>query len=366
MNCRGTGYAMVVSNSPQEAMDLAAVCHLASIKARMPFMHFFDGFRKSHEIQNVEMLEFSDLEALADKEAIAAFKQGSLSPNHPTLRNTVQSPDVYFQSREAANVHYDNLPDTIEYYMGKINEITGRDYKAFNYYGAEDADRVIIAMGSVCGTIMETIDALAQRGEKVGLVQVRLFRPFPADKFVAAVPKTAKYVTVLDRTKESGSIGEPLFQDVCTAFAGEDVSPRIFAGRYGLSSKDTDPGQIKAVFDNMKAAEDGAAKKMFTIGITDDLTGLSLETDLGFAIDDKGIISCKFWGLGSDGTVGANKNSIKIIGEGTDLNVQAYFEYDTKKSFGITKSHLRFGKNPFARHISSRRRTSSPATTKSI
>jgi pyruvate-ferredoxin/flavodoxin oxidoreductase len=343
MNCRQTGFALLSSASVQEAMDMAAVAHLAAIKARMPFLHFFDGFRTSHEIQKIDVLDYEELAKLIDAKSMADFKAGALNPNHPTLRNTVQNPDVYFQSREANNTFYDTLPLVVDGCMRQINELTGRDYRLFNYYGAPDADRVIVAMGSVSGPIQEVVDHLNASGEKVGFVQVHLYRPFCKEHFLYTVPETVKTVSVLDRTKELGAPGEPLFQDVCAAYMNIPDAPSVIGGRYGLSSKDTTPEQIKAVFDNMKPQ---TPQSPFTIGITDDVTHLSLRESEPLPSDLNDAICCKFWGLGSDGTVGANKNSIKIIGENTDFHVQAYFEYDTKKSFGITKSHLRFGKSP--------------------
>jgi pyruvate-ferredoxin/flavodoxin oxidoreductase len=342
MNCRPTGFAMLSSASVQEAADLAAVAHLTAIKCRMAVMHFFDGFRTSHEMQKVELPDYEILSGMVDWEAIKRFRAGSLNPEHPTLRNTVQNPDVYFQSREANNIYYDRIPQVFEEYMREIGKATGREYNLFDYYGAADAERVIIAMGSVGGTAREVVEALNARGEKVGFIQVHLYRPFSTKHFLAALPKTAKVISVLDRTKESGAIGEPLYQDICAVFAGAESRPIILGGRYGLSSKDTTPSQIKAVFDNMKAEP---PQDHFTIGIVDDVSFLSLQEDEADTIQyTDGVINCKFWGLGSDGTVGANKNSIKIIGENTDMSVQAYFEYDTKKSYGVTKSHLRFGK----------------------
>ncbi|MDO4732637.1 MAG: pyruvate:ferredoxin (flavodoxin) oxidoreductase [Bacillota bacterium] len=342
MNCRQCGWAQLSSGSVQEVMDLAGVAHLAAIKGRIPFMHFFDGFRSSHEIQKVEALEYDELGQLLDWQAVEQFRAEALNPEHPTLRNTVQNPDVYFQFREANNRFYDELPALVEEYMGKISALTGREYHLFNYYGAPDAERVIIAMGSVSGAVRETVEYLNRQGEKLGFIQVHLYRPFSAEHFLKALPASVKRIAVLDRCKEMGAIGEPLFQDVCAVLANKADAPLVVGGRYGLSSKDTDPAQIKAVFDNLAAV---SPKNGFTIGIQDDVTHLSLP--VGEALDLGGrCVACKFWGLGSDGTVGANKNSIKIIGEYTDMYTQAYFEYDTKKSFGITKSHLRFGHDP--------------------
>jgi pyruvate-ferredoxin/flavodoxin oxidoreductase len=343
MNCRQTGFALLSSASVQETMDLAAVTHLAAIKSRMPFLHFFDGFRTSHEIQKIDILDYSELEKLIDHEAVISFKGNALNPDHPTLRNSVQNPDIYFQVREANNKYYEDLPQTVEICMQQINELTGRDYRLVNYYGDVNAEYVIVAMGSVSGTVQETVDDLIDSGEKVGFVQIHLYRPFPINHFLEAIPKTTKIISVLDRTKEMGAVGEPLYQDICSLYTGRVNAPVILGGRYGLSSKDTTPAQIKAVFANMQSER---PSRHFTIGIIDDVTHLSLPDINSSSQNNKNAICCKFWGLGSDGTVGANKNSIKIIGENTDLHVQAYFEYDTKKSFGITKSHLRFGKDP--------------------
>ena len=343
MACRQTGFCMLCSGSVQEVMDLAGVAHLSAIKGSLPFLHFFDGFRTSHELQKVEVMEYEDLDKLLDKDAVAAFRKRSLNPERPVQRSTVQNPDVFFQNREAANIYYDRMPQIVEDYMRKINELTDRDYRLFNYYGDPDAEHVVIAMGSVCDTLTEVVDYCNAKGEKCGFIQVHLYRPFSAEHFLNALPKSAKRVTVLDRTKEPGAFGEPLYADVCSVLANRKNAPCIYAGRYGLSSKDVTPAQMIAVFDNMKLAE---PKNHFTVGINDDVTHLSLP--LGDYVDtgSADCISCKFWGLGSDGTVGANKNSIKIIGDNTDQYVQAYFEYDTKKSGGVTKSHLRFGKSP--------------------
>lgn len=343
MACRQTGLAMICDGSVQEVMDLTAVPHLAAIEGRVPFLHFFDGFRTSHEIQKVEVMDYDDLKPLINQEALERFRANSLNPDHPIQRSTVQNPDIFFQAREAANPYYEKLPDIVEKYMGKINEITGRDYHLFNYYGAPDAEYVIVAMGSVSGTAQEAVDYLRKRGQKVGYLQVRLFRPFSAGYFLRAMPKTAKAVAVLDRTKEPGSLGEPLYEDVCSVFANQLDRPNIYGGRYGLSSKDVIPDHILAIFSNLMQDE---PVNHFTVGIKDDVTHHSLPVGKPVDYGDTGTISCKFWGLGSDGTVGANKNSIKIIGDNTDMYVQAYFEYDTKKSGGVTRSHLRFGKNP--------------------
>ena len=342
MNCRQTGFAMLSTGSVQEVMDLAGVAHLAAIKGRIPFLHFFDGFRTSHEINKVEQLDYEDLRGLLDMEAVDRIRAHALNPEHPMLRSTVQNPDIYFQVREANNTDYDQLPDIVESYMEKINELTGRDYHLFNYYGAPDAERVIIAMGSVSGCVQETVDYLNERGEKVGYVQVHLYRPFDVRRLREAVPETCRSIAVLDRTKEMGSAGDPLYLDVCAAFKGcPDLT--IVGGRYGLSSKDTTPGQIYAVYENLKQEN---PKNSFTIGIVDDVTHLSLPEKKGLYPDEETVISCKFWGLGSDGTVGANKNTVEIINSHTPKFAQAYFEYDAKKSYGVTKSHLRFGDQP--------------------
>ena len=342
MNCRSTGFAQLCTGSVQEVMDLAGVAHLAAIKGRVPFMHFFDGFRTSHEIDKVEQISYEDLRGMLDTEALDAFRAHALNPEHPMIRATVQNPDIFFQVREASNADYAQLPDIVEGYMAKISALTGREYHVFNYYGAPDAERVIVAMGSVAGCVEETVDALNAQGEKVGFVQVHLFRPFDVKRFVEAIPATCKAVAVLDRTKEMGSAGEPLYQDVCTALRGR-ADLTVVGGRYGLSSKDTTPAQIAAVFENLKAA---CPLNSFTIGINDDVTHLSLpDREVHFA-DDAGMVSCKFWGLGSDGTVGANKNTVEIINSHTEKYAQAYFEYDAKKSYGVTKSHLRFGDQP--------------------
>ncbi|MBU3199044.1 pyruvate:ferredoxin (flavodoxin) oxidoreductase [Clostridium estertheticum] len=343
MSCRQTGFAMMSTASVQEVMDLSGVAHLSAIKGRVPFLHFFDGFRTSHEIQKIECLEYDDLAKLIDQDALKAFRKNSLNPERPVQRSTVQNPDIFFQAREASNRFYDAIPGIVENYMNDINKITKRNYKLFNYYGATDADRVIIAMGSVCGAIEETIDYLNANGQKVGLVKVHLFRPFSVEHLLKAIPQTVKNIAVLDRTKEPGSAGEPLFEDVCTAYVNKEVRPKLYGGRYGLSSKDTTPAQIVAVYENLKQ---GTPKDHFTVGINDDVTHHSILVGEELDVLSKGTISCKFWGLGSDGTVGANKNSIKIIGDHTDMFVQAYFVFDTKKSGGVTQSHLRFGKEP--------------------
>ncbi|QPW56896.1 pyruvate:ferredoxin (flavodoxin) oxidoreductase [Clostridium botulinum] len=343
MAARQTGFALLASNSVQEAMDLGAVAHLAALKGRVPFLHFFDGFRTSHEIQKIELLDYEDLKGLIDQDALKAFRNNALSPEHPVTRGTAQNPDIFFQAREASNKFYNAIPAIVEEYMGEINKITGRDYKLFNYYGAEDADRVIVAMGSGCETISEVVDYLNARGEKVGLVKVHLYRPFSKEHLIKAIPSTAKKVAVLDRTKEPGALAEPLYLDVRSAFYDVENKPVIVGGRYGLGSKDTTPGQMAAVFENLKQDE---PKNNFTLGINDDVTHTSLETVEGIDVISEGTTACKFWGLGSDGTVGANKSAIKIIGDHTDMYAQGYFAYDSKKSGGITISHLRFGKSP--------------------
>ncbi len=342
--CRQTGYAMLCSSSVQEVMDLGAVAHLSTLKGRVPFLHFFDGFRTSHEIQKIQVWDQEDFRALVDFDAVEAFRKHALNPEHPVQRGTAQNPDIFFQVREACNSYYDAIPAVVEEYMNKVNKKIGTNYKLFNYYGARDAKHVIIAMGSVNETIEETVDHLNAAGEKVGLIKVRLYRPFSVKHLLAAIPSTVEAISVLDRTKEPGSIGEPLYLDVCAALKGSKYeSVPVYTGRYGLGSKDTTPGQIIAVYRNMQAAR---GKKRFTIGIEDDVTKLSLKVKEDLDTTPKGTRSCKFWGLGSDGTVGANKNSIKIIGDHTDMYAQGYFSYDSKKSGGVTISHLRFGKKP--------------------
>ncbi|MCL2461580.1 MAG: pyruvate:ferredoxin (flavodoxin) oxidoreductase, partial [Defluviitaleaceae bacterium] len=343
MACRQTGFAMLASSSPQQNMDLGAVAHLSAIKGRVPFLHFFDGFRTSDEMQKIECLNYDDLAKILDWDAVAKFRANALNPEHPVLRGSAENPDIFFQAREACNPFYEAVPGIVEHYMGEINKVTGRDYKLFNYYGAPDAERVVIAMGSVCDTLEETVDYLNAHGEKVGMVNVHLFRPFSLERFIQAIPATAKKIAVLDRTKEPGALGEPLYQDVCTAYFEKNEHPVIVAGRYGLASKDVAPAQMIAVFDNLKAA---APKNHFTVGIVDDVTHLSLTVGEEVDVTPEGTKSCVFWGLGSDGTVGANKNSIKIIGETTDMYAQAYFSKDSKKSGGLTQSHLRFGNKP--------------------
>lgn len=343
MAARQSGCVMLASGSVQEVADLAPVAHLAAIKGRLPFVHFFDGFRTSHEIQKVEVLEYSDYASLVDQEALAEFRARALSPNHPVTRGTAQNSDIYFQTREASNKFYNNIVPIVEEYMQRMNELTGRNYGLFNYYGASDAEYVVVAMGSVTEAIEETIDALNATGEKYGLVKVHLFRPFSTEHFLAAMPSTVKKICVLDRTKEPGSIGEPLYLDVRSAFYDAENAPEIIGGRYGLASKDVTPSHLKAVFDNLKSEE---AKNQFTVGIVDDVTFTSIPVNDELRVNTGGTVRCKFWGLGSDGTVGANKQAVKIIGEHTNKYVQAYFAYDSKKSGGITMSHLRFGDEP--------------------
>ena len=335
--CRQTGCAMLCESSVQEVMDLTPVAHLAAIKGKVPFINFFDGFRTSHEIQKIETWDYEDLKDMADMDAIAAFRKNALNPNHPCQRGSAQNPDIFFQAREACNPYYDALPAIVQEYMDKVNAKIGTDYKLFNYYGAADAEHVIVAMGSVNDTIEETIDYLVAQGKKVGVVKVRLYRPFCAQALIDTIPESVKTITVLDRTKEPGAMGEPLYLDVVAALKGSKFDQiKIQTGRYGLGSKDTTPAQIVAVFEN-------ETKSPFTIGIVDDVTNLSLEIGAPLVTTPEGTTNCKFWGLGADGTVGANKNSIKIIGDNTDMYAQAYFDYDSKKSGGVTMSHLRFG-----------------------
>ena len=344
MACRQTGFAMLAEGNVQEVMDLAPVAHLAAIKGRVPFINFFDGFRTSHEIQKVAIWDYADLAEMVDMDAVEAFRKRSLNPERPTMRGSHENGDIFFQHREACNPYYEALPEIVEEYMGKINAKLGTDYKLFNYYGAADADRVIIAMGSICDVAEEVIDYLNAHGEKVGLVKVRLYRPFRADKLIEAIPATAKKIAVLDRTKEPGALGDPLFMDVVTALAGAGITDKVVVGgRYGLGSKDTPPRSVFAVYENL--AQD-APKNHFTMGIVDDVTGSSLPEHKAPNTAAEGTIECKFWGLGGDGTVGANKNSIKIIGDHTNKYVQAYFQYDSKKTGGVTISHLRFGDKP--------------------
>ena len=342
MGVRQTGFSLLASSSPQEVMDLGAVAHLAAIHCRMPFLHFFDGFRTSHEIQKIEVLDYEDLRPLVDMDALKAFRAHSLNPEHPATRGTTVNPDIFFQCREACNQKFAAIPEAVEHYMAEIGKLTGRTHHLFDYYGAPDAERVVILMGSAAETAKETVDYLTARGEKVGLINVHLYRPFSAGHFLAAVPASCKRLAVLDRTKEPGAMGEPLYQDVCTVYQERGIPMTIVGGRYGLSSKDTTPGQILAVYENLKQEK---PKGNFTIGIVDDVTHTSLPVT-EIETSPAGQTSAEFWGMGSDGTVGANKNSIKIIGHATDLYCQAYFVYDSKKSGGLTQSHLRFGKTP--------------------
>ena len=344
MSCRSTGYAMLCSNNPQEVMDLGAVAHLAAIGGRVPFLHFFDGFRTSHEIKKVEMWDYEDLKDMVDMDALSAFRARALNPEHPVLRGSAQNPDIFFQVNETRNQYYDALPDVVEEYMGKVNQKLGTNYQLFNYYGAPDAETVMVAMGSMCDAAEEVVDYMNAKGEKVGLVKVRLYRPFATERFVAALPATTKNVVVMDRCKEPSSIGEPLYLDVVAALAGSPFAgAKVVGGRYGLGSKDTTPGGILAAFRNGQSED---PVRSFTINITDDVTHRSLPILEEPDVADQDTIACKFWGLGGDGTVGANKNSIKIIGDNTNMQVQAYFQYDSKKTGGITISHLRFGDNP--------------------
>ncbi len=343
MAARQTGFALLASGSVQEVMDLGGVAHLAAIKSRVPFVHFFDGFRTSHEVQKIEQIDFKEFERLVDKEAIKEFRARSLNPEHPYTKGTAQNPDIFFQAREASNPFYLQVPDVVQGYMNEIAKITGREYKLFNYYGAPDAEYVVVAMGSVTEALEETIDYLNEKGHKTGVVKVHLYRPFSKEYFMNVLPKTVKAIAVLDRVKEPGAIGEPLYLDVCSLFSGQENAPVIVGGRYGLGSKDTTPSDLLAVYKNIMSAE---PKNNFTISIVDDVTELSLPVDEKISIKTPGTTRCKFWGLGSDGTVGANKSAIKIIGDHTDMYAQGYFSYDSKKSGGITVSHLRFGNSP--------------------
>ena len=341
--CRQTGFAMLAEGNVQEVMDLGAVAHLAAIKGRVPFLNFFDGFRTSHEIQKIAVWDYDDLKEMVDMDAVNAFRARALNPEHPVMRGSHENGDIFFQNREACNKYYDAIPGIVEEYMNKINAKIGTNYQLFNYYGAPDADRVIIAMGSICDVAEEVIDYMNAHGEKVGLIKVRLYRPFAADRLIGALPKTVKKIAVLDRTKEPGAYGEPLYLDVVAALAEAGINATVIGGRYGLGSKDTPPSSVFAVYEELAKA---APRRQFTIGIVDDVTGLSLEEKPSPNTAAEGTIECKFWGLGGDGTVGANKNSIKIIGDYTDKYVQAYFQYDSKKTGGITISHLRFGDKP--------------------
>ena len=343
MAARQTGFALLAEGSVQEVMDLAGVAHLSAIKGRVPFLNFFDGFRTSHEIQKIEVMDYANLEKLLDKDAVDAFRKRGLNPDNPVIRGTAQNPDIYFQTREAVNTYYNALPEIVESYMGEISKLTGREYHLFNYYGAEDAEDIIIVMGSASETVRTVVEKLNAEGRKVGVLVVHLYRPFSIEHFMGAIPQSVKRIAVLDRTKEPGAFGEPLYLDVRAAFYASDRKPMIIGGRYGLGSKDLLPGDIVAVFDNLASAE---PKNNFTISITDDVTNTSLPCVAGIDVTPAGTKGCKFWGLGSDGTVGANKSAIKIIGDYTDMYAQGYFSYDSKKSGGVTVSHLRFGHTP--------------------
>ena len=343
MAARQTGFALLAEGSVQEVMDLAGVAHLSAIKGRVPFLNFFDGFRTSHEIQKIEVMDYANLEKLLDKDAVDAFRKRGLNPDNPVIRGTAQNPDIYFQTREAVNTYYNALPEIVESYMGEISKLTGREYHLFNYYGVEDAEDIIIVMGSASETVRTVVEKLNAEGRKVGVLVVHLYRPFSIEHFMGAIPQSVKRIAVLDRTKEPGAFGEPLYLDVRAAFYASDRKPMIIGGRYGLGSKDLLPGDIVAVFDNLASAE---PKNNFTISITDDVTNTSLPCVAGIDVTPAGTKGCKFWGLGSDGTVGANKSAIKIIGDYTDMYAQGYFSYDSKKSGGVTVSHLRFGHTP--------------------
>ncbi|HCO18694.1 MAG TPA: pyruvate:ferredoxin (flavodoxin) oxidoreductase, partial [Tissierellales bacterium] len=344
MATRQTGFTLLASSSVQQVMDLAAVAHLSAIKSRIPVLHFFDGFRTSHEVQKIEVLEYEELSRLVDMDAVKAFRDNALSPNRPVLRGTTQNPDVFFQMREAINKYYDAVPEIVQGYMDEINKLTERDYKLYNYHGAVDAERIIIAMGSSCETISGVVDYLNNQGEKVGVLEVHLYRPFASEYFLNAIPKSVKRIAVLDRTKEPGSNGEPLYMDVKNAFYNTDNQPLIVGGRYGLSSKDLKPEDVLSVFDNLNMEK---PLNDFSVSIIDDVTFKSLPIrNREIDTTPKGIKACKFWGYGSDGTVSANKSAIKIISSNTDFYTQAYFEYDAKKSGGLTISHLRFGEVP--------------------
>ncbi|MBT8373341.1 MAG: pyruvate:ferredoxin (flavodoxin) oxidoreductase, partial [Deltaproteobacteria bacterium] len=343
MAVRQTGFSQIASASVQEVMDLGLVSHLSAIEASVPFIHFFDGFRTSHEVQKVEMIEYDDMAKLVNQDAIKAFRARGVNPETPELRGTAQNPDIYFQGIEASNSYFLKIPQIVENNMKKVSELTGRKYNLFDYIGAPDAQNIIISMASSCETIEEVVNYMVGQGKKVGLVKVRLYRPFSAEHLFKAIPSTTKRIAVLDRTKERGAPGDPLYLDVCTAFAERGETPTIINGRYGLSSKEFNPGMVKAVFDNLDTDK---PKNHFTVGIVDDVTHTSLKVEDGFHVAPEGTVQCKFWGLGADGTVGANKSAIKIIGDHTDMYAQGYFAYDSKKSGGITISHLRFGKTP--------------------
>ncbi|MBR5857381.1 MAG: pyruvate:ferredoxin (flavodoxin) oxidoreductase, partial [Phascolarctobacterium sp.] len=343
MAARQTGFALLAEGSVQEVMDLSAVAHLSAIKGRVPFLNFFDGFRTSHEIQKIEVMEYDELAKLLDKDAVSAFRQRGLNPDNPVIRGTAQNPDIYFQTREAVNNYYDALPEIVEEYMGEISKMTGREYHLFNYYGAQDAEDIIIVMGSGADTVRTVVEKLNAEGKKVGVLVVHLYRPFSVKHFMGAIPASVKRIAVLDRTKEPGAFGEPLYLDVRAAFYASDRNPMIIGGRYGLGSKDLVPADVVAVFDNLASAE---PKNNFTVSIVDDVTNTSLPVTANIDVTKEGTKACKFWGLGSDGTVGANKSAIKIIGDYTDMYTQGYFSYDSKKSGGVTVSHLRFGTVP--------------------
>lgn len=343
MAVRQTGFSLLAASSLQEVMDLGLVAHLSAIKSSIPFLHFFDGFRTSHEIQKIAVIDYEDMAKLADWDAIAKFRARGANPERPELRGTAQNPDIYFQNREAANPYYLKVPGIVEGYMKQVGDLTGRNYRLFDYVGDPEAEHVVISMGSSCETFEELINYLRGQGEKVGLIKVRLYRPFSTEHLFKAIPQTAKIVTVMDRTKEPGALGEPLYLDVCTACVEHGRAPKLLNGRYGLGSKEFNPAMAKAVFDNMKA---DSPRNHFTVGIDDDVTQTSLEVGDSLDVTPKGTVQCKFWGLGADGTVGANKSAIKIIGDNTDMYAQAYFSYDSKKSGGITISHLRFGHEP--------------------
>ncbi|MGW8186818.1 MAG: pyruvate:ferredoxin (flavodoxin) oxidoreductase, partial [Desulfobacterales bacterium] len=343
MAVRQTGFALLASASVQEVMDLGLVAHLAAIEASVPFLHFFDGFRTSHEIQKIELIDYEDMARLVDREAVARFRARGTNPERPELRGTAQNPDIYFQGREAANSYYLKVAGIVTDYMKKVGDLTGRHYKLFDYIGDPAAEQVVVSMGSSCETIEEVVNYLVKQGQKIGLVKVRLYRPFSAEHLFDVIPAGVKKITVLDRTKEPGALGDPLYTDICTAYMERSETPKILGGRYGLGSKEFNPSMVKAIFDNMAAAE---PKNHFTVGIVDDVTHTSLEVKPGFDVAPSGTVQCKFWGLGADGTVGANKSAIKIIGDNTDMYAQAYFAYDSKKSGGITISHLRFGQTP--------------------
>ncbi|WP_368506375.1 2-oxoacid:acceptor oxidoreductase family protein, partial [uncultured Desulfovibrio sp.] len=343
MAARQTGFCFLCSASVQEAMDLALVAHLSAIDSSLPFCHFFDGFRTSHEVQKISVIDYEDIRPLVNWDKVEEFRATAMNPEHPHVRGTAQNPDIYFQNREAANLFYEAVPSIVIENMKKVESITGRKYHLFDYVGHPEADRVIIAMGSSCEVIEETVQYLNSLGQRVGLVKVRLYRPFAPEYLLRALPATVSAVTVLDRTKESGALGDPLYQDVCTAFMEKGEAPTIVGGRYGLGSKDFTPGMAKAVFDNMLGLQ---PKNHFTVGINDDVTNTSLDVEEEIDTVPSGTVQCKFFGLGADGTVGANKQAVKIIGDNTDLYAQAYFAYDSKKSGGFTVSHLRFGKEP--------------------